>query len=114
MITSRLDGVPEAERRLLQDASVLGKTFTRRGLSAISGASEEAVEPLVTSLVRKELLTIETDPFSPERGQLAFLQALVQRVTYETIARRDRRTRHLAAARFLSSTPVSTPTRSPK
>ena len=53
--------------------------------------------------MRKELLTIETDPFSPERGQLAFLQALVQRVTYETIARRDRRTRHLAAARFLSS-----------
>ena len=103
LITSRLDGVPEAERRLLQDASVLGKTFTRRGLSAISGASEEAIEPLVTSLVRKELLAIETDPFSPERGQLAFLQALVQRVTYETIARRDRRTRHLAAARFLSS-----------
>ena len=103
MITSRLDGVPDAERRLLQDASVLGKTFTRRGLSAISGASDAAIEPLVTSLVRKELLTIETDPFSPERGQLAFLQALVQRVTYETIARRDRRTRHLAAARFLSS-----------
>ena len=37
LITSRLDGVPEEERRLLQDASVLGKTFTRRGLSAISG-----------------------------------------------------------------------------
>ena len=41
LITSRLDGVPEEERRLLQDASVLGKSFTRRGLSAISGAPEE-------------------------------------------------------------------------
>jgi len=103
LIASRLDGIPDPERRLLQDAAVLGKTFTRRGLSALSGLEEPAVDELVTSLVRKELLTIETDPFSPERGQLAFLQALVQRVTYETIARRDRRARHLAAASFLAS-----------
>ena len=103
LIASRLDGVPEAERRLLQDASVLGKTFTTRGLAALSGLQTEEVEQLVTSLVRKELLAVETDPFSPERGQLGFLQALVQRVTYETIARRDRRVRHLAVARFLAS-----------
>jgi tetratricopeptide (TPR) repeat protein len=57
----------------------------------------------VTNLIRKELLALETDPFSPERGQLGFLQALVQRITYETIARRDRRRRHLAAAQFLAT-----------
>ena len=58
---------------------------------------------MVASLVRKELLAVETDPFSPERGQLGFLQALVQRVTYETIARSDRRARHLAVARYLAT-----------
>ncbi len=103
LIASRLDAVSEPERRLLQDASVLGKTFTKRGLASLSGLEEAEVEPLVASLVRKELLAIEADPFSPERGQLGFLQALVQRVTYETIARKDRRRRHLAAARFLST-----------
>ena len=103
LIASRLDGVPEDERRLLQDASVLGKTFTSRGLGALSGLPEVEVEALVTSLVRKELFAIESDPFSPERGQLGFLQGLVQRVAYETIARRDRRGRHLAAARYLTS-----------
>ena len=103
LIASRLDGIPEAERRLLQDASVLGKTFTRAGLAALSGIDEPAVQQLVDSLIRKELLAIDTDPFSPERGQLGFLQALVQRVTYETIARRDRRARHLAVARFLAT-----------
>ena len=102
LIASRLDGVPEPERRLLQNASVLGKTFTTRGLSALAGLPVPDVEQLVESLIRKELLTVETDPFSPERGQLGFLQALVQRVTYETIARKDRRRRHLAAARFLA------------
>jgi tetratricopeptide (TPR) repeat protein len=102
LIASRLDALPDAERRLLQDGAVLGKTFTARGLAALSGLTEIEVEPLVADLVRKELLAVETDPFSPERGQLGFLQALVQRVTYETIARRDRPTRHLAAARFLA------------
>ena len=62
-----------------------------RGLAALSGLDEREVDSLVSSLVRKELLAVETDPFSPERGQLGFLQALVQRVTYETIARKDRR-----------------------
>ncbi len=103
LIASRLDGVPESERRLLQDASVLGKTFTSRGLAALSGLPQAEVDGLVGSLVRKELLAIETDPFSPERGQLGFLQALVQRVTYETISRRDRRARHLAVAHYLAT-----------
>ena len=103
LIASRLDGIPEDERRLLQDASVLGKTFSARGLAALSGLPQDDVDRLVASLVRKELLAVETDPFSPERGQLGFLQALVQRVTYETIARRDRRVRHLAAAGYLAT-----------
>jgi len=103
LIASRLDAVSDDERSLLQDASVLGKTFTRSGLVSLSGRSAEQIEQLVSSLIRKELLAVETDPFSPERGQLGFLQALVQRVTYETIARRDRRRRHLAAARFLAT-----------
>jgi len=103
LIASRLDAVPDGERRLLQDASVLGKTFTARGLAALSGLPADEVDSLIASLVRKELLAVETDPFSPERGQLGFLQALVQRVTYETIARRDRRARHLAVAGYLAT-----------
>jgi class 3 adenylate cyclase/tetratricopeptide (TPR) repeat protein len=102
LIASRLDGLPDDERRVLQHAAVLGKTFTRRGLVALSGATDEELEPLVMALLRKELLYLETDPRSPERGQLGFLQALVQRVAYETLSRRERRSRHLAAAEFLT------------
>src|SRR5204863_329887 len=40
---------------------------------------------------------------SPERGQYAFLQALIREVAYNTLAKRDRKTRHLAAARFFES-----------
>ena len=84
------------------------RVFTKRRLAGklARDRQREADRKVVAEgehLIRKELLAIDTDPFSPERGQLGFLQALVQRVTYETIARRDRRARHLAVARFLGT-----------
>jgi len=103
LIAARLDGLSEQERSLLQDAAVLGKTFSRRVLAAVSGQSEEAVEPLLASLMRKEVLSLQADPRSPEHGQYGFLQDLVRRVAYETLARRDRKVRHLAAAEHLSA-----------
>ena len=71
---------------------------------ALADRDEEALRPLLDDLVRKELLYLDTDPFSPERGQYGFLQALVQRVAYETLSRRDRKAKHLAAARHLIET----------
>ena len=44
-----------------------------------------------------------TDPRSPERGQYRFVQSLIREVAYDTLARRDRRARHLAAARYFES-----------
>ena len=103
LIAARLDSLPPHERKLIQDASVLGKTFTRLGLGDLSGLSEAELEPLLQSLLRKEVLSIQADPRSPERGQYSFLQDVVRRVAYETIAKKDRKAKHLAAARFLSS-----------
>ncbi len=100
LIASRLDGLSTAERHCLQDASVLGKTFSARGVAAISGGDEPT--ELLASLARKELLVLDTDPRSPERGQYGFLQALVQRVAYDTLSRHDRKAKHLAAAHYLA------------
>ena len=103
LISARLDSLESVERSLLQNASVLGKTFTARGLAALTAADEDGLRPLLDDLVRKELLYLDTDPFSPERGQYGFLQALVQRVAYDTLSRRDRKAKHLAAARYLGA-----------
>ena len=46
---------------------------------------------------------MEVDPRSPERGQYAFVQALIREVAYNTLAKRDRKARHLAAARWFES-----------
>ena len=101
LIAARLDDLGPPERRVLEDAAVLGKTFTRPGLAALTGMSEEELEPILVSLVRKDLLSVQSDPRSPERGNYGFLQALVQRIAHDTLSRKEQKARHLAAARHL-------------
>ncbi len=101
LIAARLDGLSGEERQLIQDASVLGKTFTEPGLVALSKLAEAALEPVLRSLVSKEILSVQADPRSPERGQYGFLQDLVRTVAYETISRKERRAKHLLVAEHL-------------
>ena len=103
LIAARLDGLEPVERSLVADAAVLGQSFTSAGLAAVSERDPAELEPRLRSLVRHEILTIEADPRSPERGQYVFVQALIREVAYNTLAHRDRRSRHLAAARHLES-----------
>ena len=57
LIAARLDGLEPDERRLLQDAAVLGKTFAPRGLAAIGGVDGRRRSSRCSpSLVRKEML----------------------------------------------------------
>jgi class 3 adenylate cyclase/tetratricopeptide (TPR) repeat protein len=101
LVAARLDGLSQEERRIVQDGSILGKTFTKASLADLSGIPEPELDPLLSSLVRKEVLTMQADPRSPERGQYGFLQDLLKRVAYETLSKRERKTRHLAAVGYL-------------
>jgi len=83
---------------------VLGKTFTRRALAELSGLGDADLEPPLRGLVRKEILSVQADPRSPEHGQYSFVQDLLRHVAYETLSKGERRTRHLAAAAHLQST----------
>ncbi|HEV7605337.1 MAG TPA: adenylate/guanylate cyclase domain-containing protein [Candidatus Limnocylindrales bacterium] len=103
LIAARLDGLRPADRALLQDAAVLGQSFTLAGLAAVSGEDPAALEGRLRDLARAELIDQQLDPRSPERGMYGFVQALIREVAYGTLALRDRRARHLAAARFFES-----------
>ncbi len=103
LIAARLDALDPADRALLQDGAVLGQTFGAGALAAVRGEDEAEVEARLRALVRREILAYDTDPRSPERGQFGFTQALVREVAYGTLSKRDRRTKHLAAARHFES-----------
>ena len=101
LIAARLDGLASAERQLVQQAAVLGKTFTKAALAAVANGVEVELDRLLESVVRKEILSLQADPRSPERGQYGFLQDLLRQIAYETLPRKERKTRHLAAAESL-------------
>jgi class 3 adenylate cyclase/tetratricopeptide (TPR) repeat protein len=103
LVAARLDSLEPADRALLLDAAVLGQSFTPAGLAAISGMATDELDGRLRSLMRRELLTSVADPRSPERGQYQFVQALIREVTYNTLSKRDRKARHLAAARWFES-----------
>ena len=90
--------------RLVQDAAVLGQSFTldaaRRRRRARTGPASTRGS---TAWSAPSSSDSEVDPRSPERGQYAFVQALIREVAYSTLSLRDRRTRHLAAARYFES-----------
>ncbi len=103
LIAARLDGLEPDQRSLLQDASILGQTFSVAALAGVTASDPVELEPRLRDLVRGEVLVQNRDPRSPERGQYGFVQALIREVAYGLLSRRDRRARHLAAARYFES-----------
>ncbi len=103
LIAARLDALEPVDRSLLGAASVIGKTFDMEALTAVSGADADDVAARLASLARRELLSREIDPRSPEQGQYGFVQGLIREVAYGTLARRDRRKLHIAAARYFET-----------
>ena len=68
----------------------------------LAGLDAADLDPLLASLLRKEILAVQADPLSPERGQYSFLQDIVKQVAYDTLARNERKAKHLAAAEYLA------------
>ena len=103
VIGSRLDLLDPADRTLLQQASILGHTFTVDALKALAGVATDDVDAGLARLIRAEVLAVEDDPTSPERGQYRFIQELIREVAYGRVTRSDRRAQHVAAAVYLQA-----------
>ena len=101
LLAARLDALDPAVRRLVADAAVLGTTFPAEALIAISGRDEPSVRAALADLVRREVLSVSADLLSPERGSYQFAQDMLRQVAYDTLSRRDRKTRHLQVAAHL-------------
>ncbi len=103
LIASRLDSLTPRQRALLQDAGIVGSTFSIESLQVVSDESVEELEVQLRDLVRKEFIFADNDPRSPERGQFGFVQGVIREVAVGTLARRDRQAKHAAVARYAES-----------
>ncbi len=100
MVGARLDRLDDEQRALIQDAAVLGQSFTVEGMTVLTGRSGDELEPKLRELARQELLRYDTDPRSPERGQYQFVQSVIKEVAYSRIAKTERKDRHLKVAAY--------------
>ena len=103
LVAARLDALSADERKVVSAASVLGLFFTVEGITVLAGEHLD-LEAVLTSLVGKQILSLQSDRFSAEFGQYRFVQAVVRQVSYEMLSRRDRKARHLAVAAWLEAT----------
>lgn len=103
LIGSRIDRLAPHDRGLLQDAAVLGQSFTPAGLAALTGRSEADIDQRLASFVERELIEPVRDPRSPRRGAYRFVQELVRDVARNRMSREVRRARHVAAAEYVEA-----------
>ena len=99
ILAARLDALPDAERALLLDAAVVGKTFWRGALPQIDSAADGLSE-LLGALERRDLIVRETSSIIEGEQQFGFKHMLIRDVAYELLPRAERRQRHARVAEF--------------
>jgi predicted ATPase len=97
VLSARLDRLPEAHKRLLQTASVLGREFSPQLLQAL-WEETTPLEPLLLDLKRLEFLYERT---RGEEPVYVFKHALTQDVTYDSLLTTRKQVLHTAAGHAL-------------
>jgi DNA-binding NtrC family response regulator/tetratricopeptide (TPR) repeat protein len=92
LLVTRMDRLPEEEKRLLQVASVVGKDVPLAVLARVAGTPAESLEPRLHRLQGAEFLYEQGSSADPE---YTFRHALTHEVAYATLLEADRRAVHV-------------------
>ncbi len=105
IVAARIDLLPDDEKALLQQASVLGKVFWSDALAVVGDSEPWQLQEALRSLERKEFIRREHRSAVAGASQYAFEHALVRDAAYGQIPRAARAARHVAAAEWIESLP---------
>ena len=105
LVAARVDGLPAAEKTLLQAGSVLGKVFWTDAVAALLGEPQEQLVHTLRPLERKEFVRRERRSAVAGGEQYIFVHALVRDVVYGQMPRPERSRWHLLAAAWIESLP---------
>ena len=96
LIAARLDGLPDDEKLVLQDAAVVGRDFWLGSVVALSGLEPAAARELLGRLRVKELIVPhETSSFGGE-AEFSFRHLLLRDGAYESLPKQLRAQKHAA------------------
>ena len=101
LVSARVDRLPEAERTVLELASVEGRSFSSRSVAELSGNEPgRDLEALLAELVQRELVR----PDAADVGRFVFRHQLIRDAAYESIPLPVRADLHERLARSLAAT----------
>jgi class 3 adenylate cyclase len=103
IIAARLDALSEEEKRLLQDAAVVGKVFWLGAVEAVDGVTRWQAEELLHALERKEFVQRSRGSSVASESEYAFRHLLIRDVAYGQIPRAARSHKHQRAAAWIES-----------
>jgi class 3 adenylate cyclase/tetratricopeptide (TPR) repeat protein len=100
LIAARLDGLPDDEKAVLQDAAVVGRVFWVGAVVELTGRPISEVRDALGRLRVKELV-VPHDPssFSDEQ-EFAFRHSLIRDGAYDSLPKALRADKHLGVARW--------------
>jgi class 3 adenylate cyclase len=102
LIAARLDTVAPDRKRILQDASVIGRTFWADAVRAVGEHDDaDSVDEALHELTHRELIRpVETTSLHGQ-AEYTFAHALIRDVAYSQIPRASKASRHGAAAAWI-------------
>ena len=101
VLAARVDGLPAGEKRALQDAAVVGRSFWASSLEA-TGAGPGAPAAL-RALEDRGLVVTRPSSSLPGETELWFAHALIREVAYRSIPDEQRRTVHGSVGDWLEA-----------
>lgn len=100
LLAARLDSLPPSEKRLSQDAAVVGRIFWDRLLAHLAGRSPGATVGLIRSLRVKELVVPREPSTLSDAQEYAFRHVLIRDVAYDSIPKLERARKHREVAQW--------------
>jgi len=100
LISARLDGLPEDEKSVLQDAAVIGRVFWAGAVAELTGRSVGEIRDALGRLRVKELvLPHEPSSFSDEH-EFSFRHNLIRDGAYDSLPKALRADKHAGVAHW--------------
>ena len=100
LIAARIDALPSEPKRVLMEASVVGKTFWSGAISALG--EHQDLEATLGELVRREFCRPVHPSTMEGDAEFGFWHALVRDVAYAELTKAERASMHAATARWVA------------
>ena len=100
LIAARLDGLPEDEKAVLQDAAVVGRVFWVGALAELTGRPMAEVRDALGRLRVKELVVPHEPSSFRDEFEFAFRHGLIRDGAYDSLPKSLRADKHLGVAKW--------------